>query len=120
VLDHIERGNIDFSDTKSVILDEADVMLKLGFKEDVEKILGKVRSECPKGLQILLFSATVPEWVKDIAREYMKPNFRVVDLAQDLKKKTARNIRHIAIECPYKDRIEALSKVRKFCAFIFS
>ena len=38
VLDHIERGNIDFTHLKSVILDEADVMLKLGFKEDVEKV----------------------------------------------------------------------------------
>ena len=43
VLDHIERGNIDFHDVKSVILDEADVMLKLGFKEDVEKILEKCK-----------------------------------------------------------------------------
>lgn len=40
VLDHMERGNIDFQDVKTVILDEADVMLKLGFKDDVEKILG--------------------------------------------------------------------------------
>jgi ATP-dependent RNA helicase DeaD len=39
VLDHIERGNIDFTNLKSVILDEADVMLKLGFKEDVEKVI---------------------------------------------------------------------------------
>jgi ATP-dependent RNA helicase DDX21 len=114
VLDHIERGNIDFSDTKTVILDEADVMLKLGFKEDVEKILSKVRSECPKGLQVLLFSATVPDWVRDIAKEHMKPNFRVVDLAQDLKKKTARNIRHIAIHCHYRDRLPALSKVLNY------
>lgn len=38
VLDHIERGNIDFSNIKTVILDEADQMLKLGFKEDVEKV----------------------------------------------------------------------------------
>lgn len=43
VKDHIERGNIDFSELKSMILDEADVMLKLGFKEDIELILGKVR-----------------------------------------------------------------------------
>jgi superfamily II DNA/RNA helicase len=43
VKDHIERGNIDFSDMKTLILDEADVMLKLGFKEDIEHILGKVR-----------------------------------------------------------------------------
>lgn len=43
VKDHIDRGNIDFSDLKSVILDEADVMLKLGFKEDVDYILGEVK-----------------------------------------------------------------------------
>lgn len=48
VLDHIERGNIDFSQLKSVVLDEADVMLKLGFKEDVEKILSKAHEVCSK------------------------------------------------------------------------
>lgn len=50
VKDHIERGNIDFSDLKSVILDEADVMLKLGFKEDVDHILGKVKEVNQKQL----------------------------------------------------------------------
>ena len=48
VLDHIERGNIDFSSLKTVVLDEADVMLKLGFKEDVEKILRKSHEVCQK------------------------------------------------------------------------
>lgn len=43
VLDHIERGNIDFSSIKTIVLDEADQMLKLGFKEDIEKILNSVR-----------------------------------------------------------------------------
>jgi superfamily II DNA/RNA helicase len=43
VLDHIERGNIDFSNIKTIVLDEADMMLKLGFKEDIEKILKTVR-----------------------------------------------------------------------------
>jgi len=38
VLDHIERGNIDFSAMRTIVLDEADQMLKLGFKEDVEKV----------------------------------------------------------------------------------
>ena len=46
VLDHIERDNIDFSNVKTVILDEADVMLKLGFKEDVERILARTKKEC--------------------------------------------------------------------------
>ena len=65
VLDHIERGNIDFSGLKSLILDEADVMLKLGFKEDVDRILKQIREVCDKEtLQICLFSATIPQWVK--------------------------------------------------------
>ena len=38
VLDHIERGNIDFSHLKCIVLDEADQMLKLGFREDIEKV----------------------------------------------------------------------------------
>ena len=115
VKDHIERGNIDFSDLKTVILDEADIMLKLGFKEDVEEILGKIRQEIDKeSLQIALFSATVPEWVRDIARQHMKPDFKVVDLCKDLSNKTAKNVRHIAIESPYHDRLDALTKVRKY------
>lgn len=42
VLDHIERGNINFSSVKSVVIDEADQMLKLGFKEDVERVRMKI------------------------------------------------------------------------------
>lgn len=42
-MDHIERGNIDFRALKTIVLDEADVMLKLGFKVDIEKIMGKVK-----------------------------------------------------------------------------
>ena len=118
VLDHIERGNIDFSDLKSMVLDEADVMLKLGFKEDVEKILVKIKEVQSKDLQISLFSATVPEWVRDIAREHMKPDFKVIDLAADLTKKTARNIRHIAIESHWRDRLDALAKVCKYFSII--
>jgi ATP-dependent RNA helicase DeaD len=47
VLDHIQRGNINFSQLKSVVLDEADQMLKLGFKEDVEQILGTIQKSLP-------------------------------------------------------------------------
>lgn len=47
VLDHMERGNIDFSAMQTVILDEADQMLNMGFKEDIEKILKKIKSQSP-------------------------------------------------------------------------
>lgn len=81
VLDHIERGNIDFSHIKTIVLDEADMMLKLGFKEDIEKILSVVRTQQGRDLQICLFSATVPAWVRDVARIHMKKNLTSVDLA---------------------------------------
>ena len=45
VLDHIERGNIDFSNIRTIVLDEADQMLKLGFKEDVEQILSSIHRQ---------------------------------------------------------------------------
>lgn len=82
MLDHITRENIDFSGLKTLVLDEADVMLKMGFKDDIEKIIEKVKEVRKKeDLQILLFSATVPESIREVALEYMNKDFRVVDLA---------------------------------------
>lgn len=111
VLDHIERGNIDFSDIKTIVLDEADQMLKLGFKEDIERILSHARKAKGPNMQICLFSATVPDWVRDVAREHMKSNLASVDLAQDLKNKTARNVRHLAIGCRMHERMSCLADV---------
>lgn len=111
VVDHINRGNIDFAALKSLVLDEADVMLAMGFKQDIEKVLEKVNEVREGEIQIALFSATVPSWVRDIALEFMKPDFRVVDLAQDLSNKTAKNVKHLAMECERDDRIDALSKI---------
>ncbi|KAG9159706.1 hypothetical protein Leryth_017409 [Lithospermum erythrorhizon] len=62
IKDHIERGNIDFTSLKFRVLDEADEMLRMGFVDDVELILGKV--EDARKVQTLLFSATLPDWVK--------------------------------------------------------
>jgi superfamily II DNA/RNA helicase len=68
VLDHIERGNIDFSNIRTIVLDEADQMLKLGFKEDVEQILSSIHRQSKNDVQICLFSATIPRWVRDVAQ----------------------------------------------------
>lgn len=114
-LDHLGRGNIDFSNLKAVVLDEADMMLDMGFKEDIDQILGHisyVMSKKNKQLQICLFSATVPDWVKKVAREYMNGDFKMVDLAQDLHNKTAKNVRHIAIHVANpRDQLKALNAV---------
>ncbi len=86
-------------------------MLKLGFKEDVEKILSVVKSQQGSELQICLFSATIPDWVRSVANQHMKRNLKVVDLAQDLKNKSNRNIQHLIINCPFHNRLSALADV---------
>lgn len=63
----MERRNFNFSELKTIVLDEADQMLKLGFKEDVERIMKTIKEKAPREVQVLLFSATVPIWVKNIA-----------------------------------------------------
>ena len=63
-------------------------MLKLGFKEDVDRILSSVKREVKDHPQFLLFSATIPRWIKDMAHVYLKPNWQLIDLAKDLKDKT--------------------------------
>jgi ATP-dependent RNA helicase DDX21 len=63
-------------------------MLKLGFKEDIDKILENIKQAVKEMPQFLLFSATVPKWIKDLASEYLKPSWHMIDLAKDLKDKT--------------------------------
>jgi ATP-dependent RNA helicase DeaD len=68
VLDHLARGTIDFTKLKFVVLDEADRMLDIGFRPDIERILKR----CPDDRQTLLLSATVPPAIAKLAERYMK------------------------------------------------
>lgn len=97
VLDHIERGNIDFGYLKTVILDEADQMLNLGFQEDIEKIMSSVMEKVKEKPQFLLFSATIPEWLKNVARKYLTKDYKLADLVKNLKNKTANTVNHLAL-----------------------
>ena len=77
VLDHIDRGNLKLGDLKFLCFDEADQMLDFGFAESMETILKHVKSHKEnqgKGVdyQTLLFSATVPDWVKQTIKKYLK------------------------------------------------
>jgi ATP-dependent RNA helicase DeaD len=67
VIDHIEKGTLDLSNLQTVVLDEADEMLRMGFIDDVEQILQQV----PEQRQIALFSATMPAQIKRIAKTYL-------------------------------------------------
>jgi len=68
VLDHIGRGTLKLDKVRFVVLDEADRMLDIGFRPDIEKILRR----CPKSRQSLLLSATVPPSVQRLAQRYMQ------------------------------------------------
>ncbi len=81
VLDHLARGTVDFSKLSFVVLDEADRMLDIGFRPDIERILKR----CPSSRQTLLLSATVPPPIAKLAERYMRDpqtvNFSPKDIA---------------------------------------
>jgi ATP-dependent RNA helicase DeaD len=77
--DHIMRGSIDLSGVRAVVLDEADEMLDLGFREELEYILG----EAPEARQTLLFSATVPAAIATLAKSYQKDAARIVAKSEE-------------------------------------
>ena len=74
IIDMMDKKKLSFSNIKYLILDEADEMLKMGFQEDLEKIL----SSMPLDRQTSLFSATMPEFIKKLAKKYMKNPKNVV------------------------------------------
>lgn len=67
LLDHLNRKSADFSQIKTVVLDEADEMLRMGFIDDVDEIL----SQTPKGRRVALFSATMPPRIRQIASVHL-------------------------------------------------
>ncbi len=68
ILDHLDRGTLVLSQLKTVVLDEADEMLNMGFHEDVKMILSKIKNPH----QVALFSATMPKSLRDIVNEHLK------------------------------------------------
>lgn len=80
LLDHIKRGTVDLSNVKTLVLDEADEMLNMGFLEDIESILKAV----PDQRQTLLFSATMPPAIKRIGVQFMKDPVHVQIEAKEL------------------------------------
>lgn len=77
--DHIMRGTIDLSDIKAVVLDEADEMLDLGFREDLEFIL----DQAPETRRTLMFSATVPKMIATLAKSYQRDAVRVATVTKE-------------------------------------
>lgn len=73
ILDHMERETIDFKGLKVAVLDEADMMLDMGFLDDV----GRILEACPKERQTMLFSATMPDQIVELSRRYLRNPVKV-------------------------------------------
>ena len=117
LIDMVQRKLVDISDIYTLVLDEADEMLKMGFINDIKKIMAMT----PKDKQIALFSATMPREIQDITWQFMSDaaEIDVMPKAEDHP-----DIDQYIVECPEKDKLktivqimakEDLTKVIVFC-----
>ena len=101
VMDHLRRGTLKLDDVKMFVLDEADEMLNMGFKEDIEEVL----RQAPEERQMILFSATMPPEILRIARTYQNDPEIVKVVSQELSNK---KIEQYYIEVRRHDRLQAM------------
>ncbi len=104
VMDHMRRKTVKFDNINMVILDEADEMLDMGFREDMETIL----TETPQDRQTVMFSATMPKAIMDIARNFQK-DARVIKVVR--KELTVSNIEQFYYEVRSKNKTEVLCRL---------
>ena len=107
IMDHMRRKTIKLSELKMAILDEADEMLNMGFREDIETIL----SETPDERQTILFSATMPKAIIEITGKYQK---NPVLIKIESKQMTATNIEQSFFEVARGRKKDALSLLLQF------
>lgn len=113
LIDLLNRGKLNLDAIKCVVLDEADEMLNMGFKEDIEEILNST----PDQRKIWLFSATMPEDISMIAKTYME---KPVEISIGRKNATSENISHELYSTNERTRYEALKRILDFNPGIYS
>jgi len=104
IIDHLEKGSLDLSRLKTLVLDEADEMLRMGFIDDVERILQKV----PATRQTALFSATMPAEIKRIAKTYLR---EAAEITVAARTSTADNIRQRYWLVSGMHKLDALTRI---------
>lgn len=104
LLDHIRRKTIRLDEIQTVVLDEADEMLNMGFIEDIEAIM----AEIPSGYQTLLFSATMPKRIQNLAERFMN-NPEVIKIKS--KQLTVENIEQFYLEIKEPEKFDVLCKL---------
>lgn len=108
VLDHIKRKTLKLDTIKYLVLDEADEMLNMGFIDDLEEIINQIPSE----RQTLLFSATMPDQIRRLAKRYMKPDTKQISIKKTSM--TVSKIKQSYFEVSHKLRFEALCRILDF------
>lgn len=102
IVDHLKRRTLKLDSLKMLVLDEADEMLKMGFKEEIEKIISK----CPTDRQTAMFSATMPDGVKKIAENYMRSP-EIVEIDDEI----TRSVAQFYVKTGLKDKDSTLKKL---------
>jgi ATP-dependent RNA helicase DeaD len=104
IMDHLDKGTLDLTELKFLVLDEADEMLKMGFAEDVETIL----ADTPDEKQIALFSATMPAQIRRISGKYLK---NPEEITVKSKTTTSTNTTQRYLIVSYPQKIDALTRI---------
>ena len=104
LLDHLERGHLDLSRVDLVVIDEADEMLRMGFIDDVAKLLAAT----PATRQVALFSASMPQPIRRVANAYLTDP---VEVQVESRALTADHIDQRGIIVPERNKLEALERV---------
>ena len=104
IMDHLEKGTLDLSQLRWMVLDEADEMLNMGFAEDVETIL----AETPEHKQVALFSATMPPAIRRLSQKYLHDPEEVQVKSAT---KTNANITQRYLMVSYPQKVDALTRI---------
>lgn len=104
LMDLMRRGELAFDDLKFLVLDEADRMLDMGFIDDIEWIMQQV----PKNRQTMLFSATLPDTIRELARRYMKRPKEIMVSAESL---TVPQAEQVYVEVGRRNKLWALCRI---------
>ena len=104
VIDHLDKGSLKLGALEYLVLDEADEMLKMGFQEDVERIL----DDTPEYKQVALFSATMPSAIKRISKQYMHDSIEVLVKTKTV---TAANTRQRWLSVSQGQKLDALTRI---------
>lgn len=110
VIDHLEKGSLDISNLEFLVLDEADEMLNMGFQEDVERIL----EDTPDSKQVALFSATMPNAIRRISRDYLNDPEEVTVKSET---RTNTNITQRYLFTAHRNKLDAITRILEVTEF---